>query len=301
MHESLPDVSSSSVLQSRLITILVGPQESKFIVHQDVLTKYHYFRGCLAGGFPEGTSKEIQMSEDDPTTFARVLEFIYFGTIPNQPNEEPLDQINQNEETLDRIHYPPNNDPDVETNSFVHTVRIPTPLGTNNGLFLFFFHMTDIVSSPNQSGTLDLIAAHPPNHKTRQSLEHSQSHTKELQQAQQRAQAPDEYKSCRHTQFYRYSQQCKLAHSSKKGHQKAETFDTWLKVMYNDAYHRISGPYTAANSEELLEGIRQFTESGTLEGSGTTPVTGIKTLKAIPVGWSNGIIDIKPSSIFNRP
>ena len=279
------------MLQSRLITILVGPQESKFIVHQDVLTKYHYFRGCLAGGFPEGTSKEIKLPEDDPTTFARVLEFIHFGTIPDRPNEE----------ALDRIHYSPNNDPDVETNSFVHTARSPTPLGANNSLFfLFFQHMTDIVSSPNQRGTLDLIAAHSPNHKTRQSLEHSQSHTEEFQKAQQRAQAPDEYKSRRHTQFYRYSQQCKLVHSSKEGHQKAETFDTWLKVMYNDAYHRISGPYTAANSEELLEGIRQFTESGTLEGSGTTLVTGIKTLKAIPVGWSNGIIDIKPSSIFKR-
>jgi hypothetical protein len=145
------------------------------------------------------------MSEDDPTTFARVLEFIYFGTIPDQPNEQ----------TLDRIHYPHNNDPDVDTNSFVHTARSPTPLGTDNSLLFFFQHMTDIVSSPNQRGTLDLIAAHPPNHKTRQSLEHRQSHTEEFQQAQQRAQAPNEYQSRRHTQFYRYSQQCKLVHSSK--------------------------------------------------------------------------------------
>ena len=55
------------------------------------------------------------MPEDDPTTFARVLEFIHFGTIPDRPNEE----------ALDRILYSPNNDPDVETNSFVHTARSP--------------------------------------------------------------------------------------------------------------------------------------------------------------------------------
>ena len=63
-----------------------------------------------------------------------------------------------------------------------------------------------------------------------------------------------------------------------------ETFDIWLKKTYNDAYYNILGPYTAANSEEVLEGIRQFTESGALEGSSTTPVTGIRTSKAIPVG-----------------
>jgi hypothetical protein len=83
-------MSSSSVLQSSLITILVGPEEAEFTAHQDVLTKYPYFRGCLGGGFPEGQSKTIKMPEDDPTTFARVLEFIYFGTIPYNLDEKFL-------------------------------------------------------------------------------------------------------------------------------------------------------------------------------------------------------------------
>jgi hypothetical protein len=41
-----------------------------------------------------------------------------------------------------------------------------------------------------------------------------------------------------------------------------DTFDIWVRGMYNDAYHSILGPYTAANSKEVLEGISQFTESG---------------------------------------
>ena len=88
LGSEVTDMSSSSVFQSPVITILVGPKEANFIAHQDVLTKYTYFRRCLGGGFPEGKSKEIKMPEDDPTTFACVLEFIYFGTIPYNLDEK---------------------------------------------------------------------------------------------------------------------------------------------------------------------------------------------------------------------
>ena len=71
-----------SPLCSGLVVITVGPAKKAFKVHQDVLTKIKYFRSCLESIFSEARSKQIDLPEDDPAIFAKLLEYIYFETIP---------------------------------------------------------------------------------------------------------------------------------------------------------------------------------------------------------------------------
>lgn len=85
----------SRVFQSDLITIIVGPSKTGFAAHKAILTKVRYFTRCLEGErFLEGTDKEIILREEIPETFAKILEYLYFGkvearTFDTDVREEP--------------------------------------------------------------------------------------------------------------------------------------------------------------------------------------------------------------------
>jgi hypothetical protein len=72
---------SLSAFQSDLVTILVGSNEEKFTVHQDVVTKARYFAGCLDSVLQERHTKIINLPEDEPAVIAKVLEHLYSGKI----------------------------------------------------------------------------------------------------------------------------------------------------------------------------------------------------------------------------
>jgi hypothetical protein len=90
-----------------MTTIVVGPEETSFVVHERVLTGVSHFRKCLtAGHFEEGTSKRIILPEDEPTAFARVLEYIYFGRTPYELDDATWNQLLASTKTKDTKAFP---------------------------------------------------------------------------------------------------------------------------------------------------------------------------------------------------
>ncbi|KAI9681751.1 MAG: hypothetical protein M1829_000496 [Trizodia sp. TS-e1964] len=64
------------------VTILVGPERCKFLVHKDVLVrKSPYFKAAFDGAFKEADSGTLSLPEDDVETFRRFISYIYSGLI----------------------------------------------------------------------------------------------------------------------------------------------------------------------------------------------------------------------------
>lgn len=58
------------VLSDRIVTILVGQQKKKWLIHENLLSaKSEFFRASFRGGFHEGESSVLELPEDDPRVF----------------------------------------------------------------------------------------------------------------------------------------------------------------------------------------------------------------------------------------
>lgn len=65
-----------------MVTILVGPDKHKFLVHRQLLsTRSSHFRASLSptSGFKEGQEGIITLEEDDPEAFKLIVHFFYTG------------------------------------------------------------------------------------------------------------------------------------------------------------------------------------------------------------------------------
>lgn len=71
--------SSISAFQSDFVTLLVGPDEENFTIHQDIITKARYFAGCLGYTLQESHTRIIRLPEDEPAVIAKVVEYLYSG------------------------------------------------------------------------------------------------------------------------------------------------------------------------------------------------------------------------------
>ena len=71
------------------------------------MTRVSYFRKCLTvGHFEEATSKHITLPEDEPTVFARVLEYIYFGRTPYELDDPAWNHLRDSIKTKDAEAFP---------------------------------------------------------------------------------------------------------------------------------------------------------------------------------------------------
>ena len=61
--------------------LLVGPDEEKFTIQQDVVTKARYFAGCLDSTLQGSHTKIIKLPGDELAVVAKVLEYLYSGKI----------------------------------------------------------------------------------------------------------------------------------------------------------------------------------------------------------------------------
>lgn len=66
---------------SDIIVVRVGPLQKRFTVHRSVLTRAKYFHRCLEGNFIENQMRKIILPEDDPSTFEKLVEYLYAGKI----------------------------------------------------------------------------------------------------------------------------------------------------------------------------------------------------------------------------
>ncbi|TGO36605.1 hypothetical protein BHYA_0120g00300 [Botrytis hyacinthi] len=65
------------------VTLYVGSEEKKYIVHKKILCdQSEFFNAGLNNGFKEATDGEMYLPEDDPATFADLIEYLYRGALP---------------------------------------------------------------------------------------------------------------------------------------------------------------------------------------------------------------------------
>jgi len=79
MQDSLESPPVGSTLTSPIVTLVVGREQRLFAAHEDVLCHSSYFAAALKGNFLDGTSKKIDLPDEEPEILSCVLEFLYKG------------------------------------------------------------------------------------------------------------------------------------------------------------------------------------------------------------------------------
>lgn len=65
---------------SPIVILNIGPDNTEFRAHEDILCQLPFFRAALQGGFKEASEKTITMPEDEPATIAALVEFLSTGS-----------------------------------------------------------------------------------------------------------------------------------------------------------------------------------------------------------------------------
>ena len=75
-----------------IVTLEVGDEQRKFMVHHDLLCVHsQYFRAALQGGFKEAETKAFQFDDVDPEVASWLIHWVYYQRItPNPPSDLPL-------------------------------------------------------------------------------------------------------------------------------------------------------------------------------------------------------------------
>jgi hypothetical protein len=66
-------------LTSPIVTLVVGHEQRLFAAHEDVLYHSPFFAAALKGNFLEGSSKRVELPEEEPEILSCVLEYLYKG------------------------------------------------------------------------------------------------------------------------------------------------------------------------------------------------------------------------------
>lgn len=80
---------STSAPNVRFATVLVGPNKTRFVVHQELLT-YHseFFRAALTGRFKEAEEKTVVLQKDSPLIFEFALHWMYHEDFPDEDDTD---------------------------------------------------------------------------------------------------------------------------------------------------------------------------------------------------------------------
>jgi BTB/POZ domain len=63
-----------------VVTIKVGPEETKFYAHKSLLTEAStFFKAAVDGNFKEAAENEVKMPEESRDTFEHCVRWLYFG------------------------------------------------------------------------------------------------------------------------------------------------------------------------------------------------------------------------------
>jgi len=79
MQDSLDSPPVGRTLTSPIITLIVGRDQRVFAAHEDVLSLSPFFAAALKGQFLEGSTKKVELPEEEPEILSCVLEFLYKG------------------------------------------------------------------------------------------------------------------------------------------------------------------------------------------------------------------------------
>ena len=79
MQDSLEHLPVSSALTSPIITLVAGREQRLFAAHEDVLCRSSYFAAALKGKFLDGSTKKVELPEEEPEILSCILEYLYKG------------------------------------------------------------------------------------------------------------------------------------------------------------------------------------------------------------------------------
>lgn len=63
-----------------IVILRIGPDNTQFRAHEDILCQLTFFRAALQGGFRECLDKTIAMPDDEPGPIAALIEFLSTGS-----------------------------------------------------------------------------------------------------------------------------------------------------------------------------------------------------------------------------
>ena len=70
---------------SSMVILIVGDQQEQLLAHASYLTnRSDFFKAALSNNWKEGQSRVVKLPEDDPTTVAQYLDFVYKNMLPTQ-------------------------------------------------------------------------------------------------------------------------------------------------------------------------------------------------------------------------
>jgi hypothetical protein len=89
--------------EATFATVLVGPDEDRFVVHEEVLIHHsQFFRAALTGGFKEAKEKTVRLRDVNPHIFEFFVHWLYYQQFPCQENKvDPELVARREEEELD--------------------------------------------------------------------------------------------------------------------------------------------------------------------------------------------------------
>ena len=77
-------------------TVIVGPEERRFVVHEAILNHYSkFFRKAFTAEFEEAKSKTITLAEDSILTFEFFVHWLYFQRLPNPDMHDDPELVKQ--------------------------------------------------------------------------------------------------------------------------------------------------------------------------------------------------------------
>jgi len=79
MQEILDSPPVGSTLTSPIITLVVGREQRLFAAHEDVLSHSPFFAAALKAQFLQGSSKQVDLPDEEPEILSCILEFLYKG------------------------------------------------------------------------------------------------------------------------------------------------------------------------------------------------------------------------------
>lgn len=82
---------AGSAKHPKFATVLVGPNQDKFTIHEELLTVHSpYFRAALTGGFKEAQDKIVTLKEDRGGIFEFFVHWLYYLRFPTEDDATEL-------------------------------------------------------------------------------------------------------------------------------------------------------------------------------------------------------------------
>ncbi|EXJ73381.1 uncharacterized protein A1O5_03141 [Cladophialophora psammophila CBS 110553] len=85
-HYDARSKKTSFTVSDDIITVTVGKEQLRHLIHESVLWKCPFFDKCLHSGMREQEEKAIILPEDDPEDFAIIVKWLYAEKIPDDIN-----------------------------------------------------------------------------------------------------------------------------------------------------------------------------------------------------------------------